>query len=184
MALLGCGHRTPRHRRPRHGTVFSVAGRLVASRAVAWQSVAGEPNIPRISSTSSSGVSGNVEELRLVALGTGWATGRTPAVRLWRFLPRTGGRQSVRGVPFPPRIPQIQRDAGRALRPRVVPAVAARAIAERRERTSGQQRERKMALATSTVRSAGEGRGDGGAPANQLGAACSSRRRPGKGATC
>jgi hypothetical protein len=26
--------------------------------------------------------------------------------------------------------------------------------------------------------------GDGGAPANQLGAACSSRRRPGKGATC
>jgi hypothetical protein len=106
MALLGCGHRTPRHRRPRHGTVFSVAGRLVASRAVAWQSVAGEPNIPRISSTSSSGVSGNVEELRLVALGTRWATGRTPAVRLWRFLPRTGGCQSVRDVPFHPASPK------------------------------------------------------------------------------
>jgi hypothetical protein len=95
-----------------------------------------------------------------------------------RGMPKRAGR------PVPPRIPQIQRDAGRALHPRVVPAVAARAIAERRERTSGQQRERKMAPATSTVRSAGEGRGDGGAPANQLGAACSSRRRPGKGATC
>jgi hypothetical protein len=43
----------------------------------------------------------------------------------------------------------------------VVPAIAARAIAERRERTPGQQRERerKMAPTTSTMRSAGEGRG-------------------------
>jgi hypothetical protein len=43
----------------------------------------------------------------------------------------------VRDVPFPPRIPQIQRDAGRALRTRVVPAVAARAIAERRGERRG-----------------------------------------------
>jgi hypothetical protein len=38
----------------------------------------------------------------------------------------------VRHIPFLSRAPQIQRDAGRALRPLVVLAVAARAIVERR----------------------------------------------------
>jgi hypothetical protein len=33
--LLGCGHRPPRHRRPRHGTVFSVVGKTAGKTAAA-----------------------------------------------------------------------------------------------------------------------------------------------------
>jgi hypothetical protein len=55
--------------------------------------------------------------LRLVALGTPHRTLRRAAVRICSFSRRTGVRYEPREVPFPSRIPQIQRDAGRALRP-------------------------------------------------------------------
>jgi hypothetical protein len=72
---------------------------------------------------------------RLVALGTGKPMAQTTVVRVWcppTHAPPPGDAKpcgTSRSYPAPP---QIQRDAGRALRPLVVLAVAARAIVERR----------------------------------------------------
>jgi hypothetical protein len=120
--------------------------------------------------------------IRLVALGTGWATGRFPAVRLWRFLPRTGGRQKRAGRPVPnPASPKSSAMQDVRYAPAwSQPLLLAPSRRGGRERRGSREREEDGAGDVD-----GEERrrreGDGGALANQLGAACSSRRRPGKG---